>query len=166
LAVVDLDLELPRSQEVEVIIPAKAVNELQRLLRDSEDPIKIRVGDNQIAFELNMTLLVSKLIDGNYPNYKQVIPAETRERVTLEREAFLNSVRRVALLASEKSNSVKLIFTKNNLEIANEPQPAQKRSCDQTHPKALTRNPRWVLHSLVHGQPPQRYAPRPRVCYW
>jgi DNA polymerase-3 subunit beta len=58
------------------------------------------------------------LIEGNYPNYKQVIPSETKERVTLERELFHTAVRRVSLLASEKSNSVKLIFTKNNIEIA------------------------------------------------
>ena len=61
--------------------------------------------------------MVSKLIEGNYPNYRQVIPAETKERITLERETFLNAVRRVALLASEKSNSVKLIFSKSNIDI-------------------------------------------------
>jgi len=70
-----------------------------------------------VAFEVDGTLLVSKLIEGNYPNYRQVIPAETRERVTLERESFLNAVHRVSLLASEKSNSVKLVFSKNNIDI-------------------------------------------------
>jgi DNA polymerase III subunit beta len=80
------------------------------------------VGDNQIAFELNESFLVSKLIEGNYPNYRQVIPSEAKERVTLERETFLNATRRVSLLASEKSNSVKLIFTKGNIDIvANTP---------------------------------------------
>ena len=76
------------------------------------------VGENQVAFEVGGTLLVSKLIEGNYPNYRQVIPGEAKERVTLEREQFLNAVHRVSLLSSEKSNSVKLVFTKNNIEIA------------------------------------------------
>jgi DNA polymerase-3 subunit beta len=116
LALVDVELEFPRSQEVEVVVPTKAVSELQRLLTENGE-IKISVGENQIAFELNGTLLVSKLIDGNYPNYRQVIPGETKERVTLERALFLEAVHRVSLLASEKSNSVKLVFTKNNLEI-------------------------------------------------
>jgi len=49
----------------------------------------------QIAFDLNKTLLVSKLIEGNYPNYRQVIPSEAKERIKLERETFLNSLRRV-----------------------------------------------------------------------
>jgi DNA polymerase-3 subunit beta len=76
------------------------------------------VGENQVAFEVGGTILVSKLIEGNYPNYRQVIPGESKERITLERELFLAAVHRVALLASEKSNSVKLVFTKGNLEIA------------------------------------------------
>src|SRR5271165_2054071 len=77
----------------------------------------------QIAFELNRTLLVSKLIEGNYPNYRQVIPSEAKERITLERVTFLTAVRRVSLLTSEKSNSVKLIFSKSNIDIvANTPE--------------------------------------------
>ena len=117
LALVDVELEFPRSQEVEVIVPTKAVSELQRLLSEEGD-VRVSVGENQIAFELNGALLVSKLIDGNYPNYRQVIPNETKERVTLERARFLEAVHRVSLLASDKSNSVKLVFTKNDLEIA------------------------------------------------
>src|ERR1700677_526736 len=121
LALVDIELEFPRSQEVDIIVPSKAVTELGRLLGEDGD-VKLTVGENQIAFEVNGTLLVSKLIEGNYPNYRQVIPAETKERITLERELFLNCVHRVSLLASEKSNSVKLIFSKNNIDItANTP---------------------------------------------
>ena len=117
LALVDIELEFPRSHEGDVIIPSKAVSEIARLLTDDGE-IKISIGENQAAFEVNGTLLVSKLIEGNYPNYRQVIPAETKERVTLERVIFHDAVHRVSLLASEKSNSVKLVFTKNNLEIA------------------------------------------------
>ncbi len=122
LALVDLELEFPRGQEVDVIVPVKCVTELQRLLGD-EGEIKMNVGENQVGFDVNGKVLVSKLIEGNYPNYKQVIPAEAKERVTIERELLLTAVRRVSLLSSDKSNSVKLIFTKNNLEItANTPE--------------------------------------------
>ena len=127
LALVDLEVEFPRSNEVDVVVPAKCVTELQRLLGDEGD-LKMSVGENQIAFEAGGRLLVSKLIEGNYPNYKQVIPQESRERVTIERELLLNAVRRVGLLSSEKSNSVKLNFTKNNLEItANTPEIGEAR---------------------------------------
>lgn len=117
LALVDLEVEFPRSQEVEIIVPTKCVTELGRLLGDEGD-VKMSVGENQIAFEIGGSLLVSKLIEGNYPNYRQVIPGEAKERITLERETFLNAVHRVSLLSSEKSNSVKLVFSKNNIEIA------------------------------------------------
>lgn len=117
LSLVDLELEFPRSQEADIIIPTKAVTELQRLL-GAEGELKMSVSANQVAFRVNGTLLVSKLIEGNYPNYRQVIPAETKERITLERVLFLNSVHRVSLLASDKSNSVKLTFSKGEIEIA------------------------------------------------
>lgn len=122
LAMLDIDLEFPRSHEADIIVPTKAVTELQRLLTDDGD-VRVSVGGSQIAFDLNNTLLVSKLIEGNYPNYRQVIPGEMKERVTLERETFLNSLRRVSLLASDKSNSIKLNFSKNNIDItANTPE--------------------------------------------
>ena len=117
LALVDIELEFPRSHETEIIVPTKAVTELQRLLLDEGD-LRLSIGENQISFEINGNLLVSKLIEGNYPNYRQVIPSETKERITLERVLFLEAVHRVSLLASEKSNSVKLSFSKNNVEIA------------------------------------------------
>src|ERR1700741_2571711 len=116
LAMVDIELEFPRSHEADFIVPTKAVTELQRLLTDDGE-IKVSMGSGQIAFDLNKTLLVSKLIEGNYPNYRQVIPSEAKERIKLERETFLNSLRRVSLLASDKSHSVKLNFGKNNIDI-------------------------------------------------
>src|SRR5271155_1539597 len=122
LALVEQDLEFPKGSEVEAILPTKAVQELQRILRDDE-LLNISFAENQVSFDLGNTFLYSKLIEGNYPNYKQVVPAEAKVRIELERELFLNAVRRVALLSSEKSNSVKLIFTKNNLDItANTPE--------------------------------------------
>lgn len=121
LAMVDHEIEFPESQEIDVIIPTKAVNELQRLLGDEGD-VRILIADNQIAFEMNRNILVSKLIEGNYPNFRQVIPSETKERITLERETFLSSAHRVSLLTSEKSNSLKLVFSEDNIDImANSP---------------------------------------------
>jgi len=89
LAMAEIELEFPRSHETDLIIPTKAVTESQRLLTDDGD-VKVSMGSGQIAFDLNKTLLVSKLIEGNYPNYKQVIPGEAKERIKLEREIFLN----------------------------------------------------------------------------
>ncbi len=122
LALVEHDLEFPKSSEIDVVLPSKAVQELQRILKN-EEPLQLTLSENQIAFDLGTIYLVSKLIEGNYPNYKQVVPAEAKERIVIDRETLLNAVRRVALLSSEKSNSVKLSFTKNNIDItANTPE--------------------------------------------
>ncbi len=116
LAMVENDLEYPASHETDIIIPSKAVNELQRLL-GSDGEVVVKLSGNQISFEINDSIIVSKLIEGNYPNYKQVIPGEKKERITINREEFLSTVRRVSLLTSESSNSVKLSFSKGNIDV-------------------------------------------------
>ncbi len=127
LALFDSDLEFPRSHERDFIVPTKAVTELQRLLGEDGE-VQISVAENLVSFEINGSQLVSKLVEGNYPNYRQVIPGEAKERVTLERESFLTSVKRVALLSSDKTSSVRLNFTKNNLDItANTPEVGEAR---------------------------------------
>jgi DNA polymerase III subunit beta len=116
LALVERDLDIPKGAEAELILPTKAVGELQRLLSDKGDA-KLSISENQIIIELDGTTLVSKLIEGTYPNFRQVIPAEAKERVQLERELLLAALHRASILVSEKSQSVKLSFAKNNLTI-------------------------------------------------
>jgi DNA polymerase-3 subunit beta len=116
LALMEHDIEIPKGAEAELILPTKAVNELERLLADKGD-VKLSIGENQIVFELDGTTLASKLIEGTYPNFRQVIPTETKERITLERELLLAALHRASILASEKSQSVKLNFAKNTLTI-------------------------------------------------
>jgi DNA polymerase III subunit beta len=161
LGLVELELEFPRSQEVEIIVPTKAVMELQRLLAEDGDA-KLSVSENQVAFEIGKTLLVSKLIEGNYPNYRQVIPAEAKERITLERETFLKSVHRVSLLASEKSNSVKLMFSKNNIDIiANTPEVGEARESLPVQYKgrdfSIAFNPEFLMAPLSNLSEDQIY---------
>ena len=118
---VENDLEFPASHETDFIIPTKAVQELQRLLGDEGDAVA-RLGDNQIVFEVGSSVIVSKLIEGNYPNYRQVIPGEAKETLNLGREALLETSRRVSLLSSEKSNSVKLVVSEGSMDLtANSP---------------------------------------------
>jgi len=116
LALVESDLEIPKGGEAEMILPTKAVNELQRLLTDKDD-VRIAFSESQIIFEVGATTLASKLVEGAYPNFRQVIPAESKERIALEREVLLAALHRASLLASEKTQSVKLSFSKNTLTI-------------------------------------------------
>ncbi len=152
LAMVDSDLEFPASHETDVIIPSKAVQELQRLLGDSGELI-LKLNDNQISFVIGDTLLCSKLIDGNYPNYRQVIPGDSNERVVISREALLETVRRVSLLSSDKANSVKLVFSENRIEVtANSPDVGEaQESMDviyQGPPMQIAFNPEFLQAPL------------------
>ena len=98
-------------------------------------------------------LVVSKLVDGAYPNYRQVIPAESRERVSLPREELLQALRRAEIMTSDKNNSVKLSFTRNNLAItANTPEVGEARESMALNYKgadlAVAFNPVFLLDAL------------------
>ena len=116
LALVDHEVEFPEQAETEMILPTKAVNELMRVLLN-EGEVKIYAQKNQVVFEMGTTIMSSKLVDGVYPNYRQVIPGGCDERVTLEREELLRAVRRVSVMATDKSNAVRLTFSANQLTI-------------------------------------------------
>lgn len=111
------EVEILKDTEGDWVVPSKAVNELLKNLGD-KGTVKIHVTENQAAFEFDNLLVITKLLEGTYPNFKQVIPAHCEERVTLERESLLNAIRRVALLVSDKSNSITLAFGKDNLEVS------------------------------------------------
>lgn len=157
LALVDEELDVAEKSQGEFIVPAKTVNELNRLLQDKGE-VEIRYAENQASFSLkdekgSAVLIVTKLIEGNYPNYRQVIPAETKERVALSREEFLHALRRAEIMTSEKSNSVKLSFGKNKLEItANSPEVGEAKESLAINYKgaemAIAFNPKYVIDPL------------------
>ena len=92
------------------MIPARALNELTRVLADTDDPVSIVLAQarNQILFHLEGVDLVSRLIDGQFPNYQSVLPASHTTRAVLDREELLKAVRPAALIAHESANIVKL----------------------------------------------------------
>ena len=157
LALVDEEAEISEKSQGEFIVPAKAVNELNRLLQDKGE-VEIKFTDNQAAFTLkddkgSSVLVVTKLIEGNYPNYRQVIPGEAKERIALVRDEFLHALRRAEIMTSEKSNSVKLTFTKNKLEItANSPEVGEAKESLAINYKgkdlAIAFNPKYVIDPL------------------
>ena len=96
--------------ETSVVIPARALNELARILADVDEPVEVVLagGRNQILFHLDGIDLVSRLIDGQFPNYQQVVPQSHTTRAVLDREELLRAVRPAALIAHESANIVKL----------------------------------------------------------
>jgi DNA polymerase-3 subunit beta len=101
--------------ETSVVIPARALNELVRILGDVDEPIDVVLAQarNQILFHLDGIDLVSRLIDGQFPNYQQVLPQSHTTRAVLDREELLRAVRPAALIAHESANIVKLAISSN-----------------------------------------------------
>lgn len=105
---------LPRQ---ELILPRKTVLELSRLLADSDEPLQIELTGNQVRFQFGNINLVSKLIDGKFPDYERVIPATLKNFVVLNRTALLQSMVRAAILTNEKFRGVRLVLAPGSLKI-------------------------------------------------
>ena len=126
LALIGKEMEVPAASAGAIILPAKTVSELNRLL-DKGSKVKINFNERRAAFQIatdkdtsgliDHVYLYSKVVEGNYPNYQQVVPKETHQRIKLERELLLQCVHRAQLVCSEKSNSVKIKISSNLLEI-------------------------------------------------
>jgi DNA polymerase-3 subunit beta len=109
IAVRTIDI-LDPVEAASVVIPARALAELGRILTDTDDPVELVLAQarNQVLFHLDGVDLVSRLIDGQFPNYQQVLPATHATRAELDREELLRAVRPAALIASSSANIVKL----------------------------------------------------------
>lgn len=114
-----IEKEIPKSGGLvkKVIIPAKAVLELTRILKD-EGEVKISFSENQLSFELDDTLLITRLIEGEYPNYEQVIPKQVEEKIRLNKDLFYSAMKRASLFTTPDSQSIKLEILKNKLIIS------------------------------------------------
>jgi DNA polymerase-3 subunit beta len=127
LALVEHEVEVPKEAEVDMILPTKAVTELHHTLQPQGE-LKIFSKGTQIIFEFGDVMVASKLIEGTFPNYRQVIPSQCQERITIERETLLTALRRVALFMTEKASAVKVTFSKNRMTITmNSPEVGEAR---------------------------------------
>jgi DNA polymerase-3 subunit beta len=102
----------------EVILPRKAVLELQRLLSDSDDTVSIELATNQARFSFDQIELISKLIEGKFPDYQRVIPVGHTKLISLDREIFLGSLQRAAILTSDKFKGVRLTLSTGVLRVS------------------------------------------------
>lgn len=116
LAVSSIEAKTPENRS-EVILPRKAVLELSKLLADSADEVVLRFSPSQVSITLGQTVLVSKLIDGKFPDYTRVLPGGEQKHFILPRELLQQALQRVAILASEKFRGVRWLLTGNSLRI-------------------------------------------------
>jgi DNA polymerase-3 subunit beta len=101
----------------EVILPRKTIIELSRLLADNDDALEIRLSPNQAVFRFGDIELVSKLIDGKFPDYERVIPQNHNKVITISRTTFLQSLHRAAILTNEKFRGVRVVLAPGSLKI-------------------------------------------------
>jgi DNA polymerase III subunit beta len=141
-----------KDTKLDFIIPAKTVNELVKLL-NNEGQIQIHHKGNQVCFKMGKTTLITKLIEGNFPEYHAVIPSNCKEKVLFNNHDFLAAVQRVSILTSDKTNSIKFVFKDNKCTItSNSPSIGEAREeieVEYTGPELqIAFNPLFLLDIL------------------
>lgn len=117
LAKIEKKLPAVIKKEITVIIPIKAVQEISRNLRE-EGTISLIVGANQVLFDINGVLIVTRIIEGEFPNYNQVIPKPAKNRIKMSTQDVLSSIRRANLLSTPDFQAVKFEIFPNKLVIS------------------------------------------------
>jgi len=117
LAVIERKLSQPIDKDIRIIVPVKTIHELSRNLKD-EGVVSCTLGNNQALFDLQDVMIISRLIEGEFPDYQQVVPAASNNKIKINREQFLLAVKRASLLATPDYQAVKLEVFKNKLVVS------------------------------------------------
>ena len=102
----------------EVIVPRKSILELQRLLGDGDEPVTIDLAANQVRFTFGNVELISKLVEGKFPDYQRVIPSGYTKSFTIGRDDWLRSLQRVAILTTDKFKGVRFVLSEDAVKIS------------------------------------------------
>jgi DNA polymerase-3 subunit beta len=120
LALVECETQVPGiSSELRALIPKKAMGELERLLSegDEETPVQFAKDESHLFFSAGERVLISRLLTGQFPNYEAVLPRENNRIIVLDKDAVTAAIRRVALLADERSRAMRIQADKDRLEV-------------------------------------------------
>jgi len=117
LALVEVSHNVGVTEEIGVILPKKTILELGKLLAEGEGDVLFERGENHLFFEVGGRVLISRMIDGQFPAYERVIPKENDKTIEFERERLTNAVKRVALLSNERSRSVKVEVATGKVDV-------------------------------------------------
>ncbi len=117
LAIVEKKLGYSVNKDINIIVPVKTIHELNRNLKDDGE-LSLVLGSNQVLFDLGSVAVISRLIEGEFPDYKQVIPPVTENKMRVNRGGFLLAVKRAALLSTPDYQAIKLEIFKNKLVVS------------------------------------------------
>lgn len=117
LALIEKNLTQDVDKDISIIVPIKTIQELSRNLNEEGD-LSLILGNNQAMFDLDGVTVISRLIEGEFPDYRQVIPPVSENKIVVDREQFLLAVRRGSLLSTPDYQAVKLEIFKNKVVIS------------------------------------------------
>jgi DNA polymerase-3 subunit beta len=117
LALVNVNHEGAKGDDIKAILPRKTLSELGRLLADSDRDVEYERGENHMFFRIGPRLLVSRMIDGQFPAYEKVIPKGNDKHIEFERDRLTSAVKRVAILSNERSRALKFIIDKGKVDV-------------------------------------------------
>ncbi|MFH1640788.1 MAG: DNA polymerase III subunit beta [Candidatus Omnitrophota bacterium] len=117
LAIMEKKIQQETDKNIQIIVPVKTIHELNRNLSD-EGTMSLVLGNNQALFDLGDVVIISRLIEGEFPAYQQVIPAVSEHKIIVGREEFLLAVKRAALLSTPDYQAVKFEVFKDKLVIS------------------------------------------------
>ena len=117
---IDEDEATTADLDMKVTIPGKALRELERILQayPSSEPVAFKLDDTQVVFDLGAQRITTRLLEGQYPNYRQLVPNKFERQLTLDRKQFTSSLERIAVMADQRNNIVKLSIDTDSQSLA------------------------------------------------
>ena len=111
-------INTPLKEEKKVIIPRKAAAEIRRFLDRDTENLTVVIGKNHVMFKIEEVEFLTRLIEGTYPNYEQVIPSGNAKKAIISKDDFIKALRRVSVMSREKSNAIKVDITDGSLVLS------------------------------------------------
>ncbi|MCM8832288.1 MAG: DNA polymerase III subunit beta, partial [Candidatus Omnitrophica bacterium] len=150
--------KLPKTQpniknKISFVLPIKAVNELEKLIKNIDDEVLLAFEENKVIFDLKNTQFIARPIEGEFPNYSQYIPKESKNKLTINRQQFLSALKRADILSLPDYQGVKLELKKNELVVLKQtPQLGEVKEIINTqysgNPLQIGFNPKFLIDVL------------------
>jgi DNA polymerase-3 subunit beta len=153
LALVEVAHNVGINEEIGVILPKKTLLELGKLLAEDDGDVLFEAGENHLFFDVGGRMLISRMIDGQFPAYERVIPKNNDKEIDFEKERLTSAVKRVALLSNERSRAVKFEIGKGKVEVTSSSsefgEASEEIAVDYSGaPLAISFNAQYVLDFL------------------
>src|SRR5512145_382639 len=153
LALVEVAHKVGVNEEIGVILPKKTLLELGKLLAEGDSDVLFEAGENHLFFDVGGRILISRMIEGQFPAYERVIPKNNDKEIDFERERLTSAVKRVALLSNERSRAVKFEIGKGKVEVTSSSsefgEASEEIAVDYSGaPLAISFNAQYVLDFL------------------